>query len=51
MMLIRKGGITRNIGEDRLHEYKAKGYAPVAPQAAPAAPKGEEQPKKGKAKE
>jgi len=26
-MLIRKGGITRNIDENRLHEYRAKGYA------------------------
>lgn len=28
-MLIQKGGITRNISEDRLHEYTAKGYANV----------------------
>lgn len=35
-MLIKKGGITRNIDENRLHEYKAKGYAPLeAPEAAP----------------
>lgn len=48
-MLIQKGGITRSIDADRLHEYKAKGYAPVA--AAQAAPKGDRQPKKDKAKE
>ena len=40
-MLIQKAGITRDINEDRLHEYTAKGYAPVAVQTAPAAPKGE----------
>ena len=51
MMLIRKGGITRDIDANRLHEYKVKGYTPVAPQAAPAAPKGEEQPQKSRAKE
>lgn len=28
-MLIKKGGITRNIDEMCLHEYKAKGYAAV----------------------
>ena len=28
-MLVKKGGISRNIDERRLHEYKAKGYAPV----------------------
>lgn len=39
-MLIQKGGITRNISEDRLHEYTAKGYAPVDAQEAPT-PKGE----------
>lgn len=54
-MLIKKGGITRNIDESRLHEYKAKGYAPLeAPEAAPAsaATGGEEkQPKKPNAKE
>ena len=51
-MLVYKGGITRNINADRLHEY-TKGYAPVAAaQAAPAAPKGDRQPKKkDKAKE
>lgn len=29
-MLIRKGGITRNIDESHLHEYTAKGYEPFA---------------------
>ena len=28
-MLVKKGGISRNIDEKRLHEYKAKGYAPA----------------------
>lgn len=28
-MLVKKGGISRNIDEKRLYEYKAKGYAPV----------------------
>ena len=28
-MLVEKGGISRNIDEKRLHEYKAKGYAPA----------------------
>lgn len=51
-MLMRKGGVTRDINADRLHEYTAKGYAPVVTaQAAPAAPKGEKRPEKGKAKE
>lgn len=56
-MLIQKGGITRNIDEERLHEYAAKGYAPVAvvpePEAptAPPADSGEKQPKKPAAKE
>lgn len=56
-MLIKKGGITRNIDETRLHEYTAKGYAPLAaredtprtPSAAPAG--GEKQPRKPDAKE
>ena len=51
MMLIRKGGITRHINDNCLHEYKIKAYTPVAPQAAPDAPKGEEQPQKSRAKE
>lgn len=34
-MLIQKGGITRNIDESRLHEYKAKGYVPLAVQEDP----------------
>ena len=50
-MLIRKGGITRSIDNNRLHEYKAKGYTPVTVQAASAAPKGNKQPKKDEAKE
>lgn len=50
-MLIQKGGITRNIDGKRLSEYKAKGYAPVAAQAASAAPKGNEKPKKDEAKD
>lgn len=44
-MLIQKGGITRNIDENRLHEYKAKGYAPVEVE------KPKEQAKKPAAKE
>ena len=41
-MLIAKGGITRNIDEDRLHEYKAKGYEPVTGRkTAPRVPQGE----------
>ena len=40
-MLVKKGGITRNIDEKRLHVYKAKGYTvaevtPVTPQTPPA---------------
>ena len=57
-MLIQKGGITRNINEERLHEYTAKGYAPLAvpveqeaPVAPPAKPTIEKQPKKTNAKE
>lgn len=50
-MLIQKGGITRNIDGKRLPEYKAKGYTPVAVQAASSAPKGNKQPKKDEAKE
>lgn len=44
-MLIQKGGITRNINPDRLHEYTAKGYEAVdavgvtpAPPAPPEPP-------------
>lgn len=33
-MLIKKGGITRNIDEMRLHEYNAKGYEPFAEEDA-----------------
>ena len=44
-MLIQKGGITRNIEESRLHEYKAKGYIPVEE------PKQKEPAKKPAAKE
>lgn len=44
-MLIQKDGITRDIDEDRLHEYTAKGYAPVQ------AEKPKEPPKKPAAKE
>lgn len=57
-MLIQKGGITRNIDPDRLHEYTAKGYEAVdavgvtpAPPAPPKPPSGEKQPKKPGAKE
>ena len=28
-MLVKKGGISRNIDEKRLHEYTAKGYVPA----------------------
>lgn len=28
-MLIRKGGITRDVDERRLQDYRAKGYEPV----------------------
>lgn len=28
-MLIQKGGVSRNVDEKRVHEYKAKGYTPV----------------------
>lgn len=38
-MLIQKGGITRNIDENRLHEYKAKGFAPVGAETPKAQPK------------
>lgn len=38
-MLIQKGGITRNISDDRLHEYAAKGYAPVQTEKAKEPPK------------
>lgn len=38
-MLIKKGGITRDIATNRLYEYKAKGYAPLeTPEATPAPP-------------
>ena len=52
-MLIKKGGITRNIDENRLHEYKAKGYAPLeTPEVTPTPPAGgEKQSKKPNAKE
>ena len=51
-MLIQKGGITRSIDNNRLHEYKAKGYVPAATvQAASAAPKGNKQPKKDEVKD
>lgn len=29
-MLVKKGGIARDIDEKRLHEYTAKGYAPAS---------------------
>ena len=29
-MLVKKGGIARNIDEKRLYEYTAKGYAPAS---------------------
>ena len=35
-MLIRKGGITRDIDERRLQDYKAKGYEPVQTPKKPA---------------
>ena len=50
-MLIQKGGITRSIDNNRLPEYKAKGYTPVTVQAASAAPKGNKQPKKDEVKD
>jgi hypothetical protein len=46
-VLIQKGGVTRNIDEKRLHEYKVKGYARVEAKAPP----GEKLPKTPKAKE
>lgn len=59
-MIIKKGGISRNIDANRIHEYKTKGYtavdveetapAPPAPPVPPA-PSGEKQPKKPTAKE
>jgi len=52
-MLIKNGGITRNIDQSRLHEYKAKGYVPLAltpsPPMEPA--EGEKKPKKPNAKD
>lgn len=45
-MLIKKGGITRNIDPDRLSEYKAKGYEAVdavETVVEPPAPSGEKQ--------
>lgn len=38
-MLIQKGGVSRNIDEKRLHEYKAKGYTPAKEPEQKAAPK------------
>ena len=40
-MLIRKGGIYRQIDPKRLQQYRDKGYAAVeeSPKASPAAPK------------
>lgn len=32
-MLVKKGGISRNIDEKRLHEYAAKGYVPAGKDA------------------
>lgn len=42
-MIVKKGGITRNIDENRLHEYKSKGYTPVeALPVEPPAPPADE---------
>lgn len=41
-MLIEKDGITRNIDEKRLAEYKAKGYTPIDMKKAPPKPKQKE---------
>lgn len=38
-MLVKKGGIARNIDKTRLHEYTAKGYAPVEAETPKAQPK------------
>ena len=51
-MIVKKGGITRNIDENRLHEYTAKGYAPCAVEATEEwVPIPKKQPKKPTAKE
>lgn len=42
-MIVKKGGISRNIDDKRLHEYKAKGYVP-------AGGSGNEEPNAGKEK-
>lgn len=36
-MLIKKNGVTRDIAESRLHEYKDKGYAPCTAEETPIA--------------
>lgn len=41
-MLVRKGGITREVDETRLQEYREKGYcAPKAEEPKPEQPKAE----------
>lgn len=39
-MLIRKGGIIREIDEKRLQDYKNKGYEVIKTEKKPAAKKG-----------
>jgi len=42
-MLIQKGGITRNVDDKRLQEYKDKGYAAVEEKTTTEAGTGEKQ--------
>lgn len=37
-MIVKKGGIARNIDKKRLHEYKAKGYEPFVMEEVPTEP-------------
>ena len=41
-MLVKKGGISRNIDEKRLHEYTAKGYVPAGKDAEQKEPAGKD---------
>ena len=37
-MLVKKGGIARDIDKNRLHEYTAKGYTPCTVEETPIEP-------------
>lgn len=50
-MLVKKGGIARDIDKTRIHEYTAKGYTPCAVEETPAEPAPKKQAKKPAAKE